>query len=110
MLKILDLVEALNSLLVRAPMDEIPVTEAARQRTLAVFGEDITPEESVRRILKDVRVRGDAALIDWTAKLDGVSLTPEQIAVSDEDIAMAYDQVDADTVAALERAAERISK
>jgi len=110
MLKILDLVEALNSLLVRAPMDEIPVTEQMRQRTLAVFGEDLTPEESVRRILKDVRARGDAALIDWTAKLDGVTLTSEQIAVSDEDIATAYDRVDADTVAALERAAERISK
>ena len=110
MLKIFDLVEALGSILVRKPMDEIPVTEQMRQRTIATFGEDLIPEEVVRRILRDVRTRGDDALIDWTAKLDGVTLTPEQIPVSDEDIAMAYDLVDAETVAALERAAERIAK
>jgi histidinol dehydrogenase len=114
MLRIFSLDEAIaeGGLLVRRPLDElgdVVVTEAQRARTLAAFGEALTPEQAVRRILRDVRNRGDAAVCDWTHKLDGVALSAEQIAVSDEDIAAAYDRVDPETVAALERAAERIS-
>jgi histidinol dehydrogenase len=109
MLKILELDAAVDTLLKRVPLDEIEVTESMRRRTIAAFGEDLTPEQSVRRILRDVRARGDVALIEWTKRLDGVDLPAAALAVSDEDIAAAYDQVDAETVAALERAAERIT-
>jgi histidinol dehydrogenase len=109
MLKIYELEEALDGILRRPALDEIVVTERQQARTRAVFGEDLTPEQAVRRILKDVRARGDDAAIEWTHKLDGVALTPEQVAVSDEDIAAAYDLVDPEVVAALERAAERIT-
>ncbi len=108
MLKIYEVDDALNTILKRRPVDEFPVSQSMRQRTIAIFGEDIPPEESVRRILKDVRSRGDSALIDWTARLDGVTLSAEEIEVSDADIAAAYDLVDGEVVAALERAAERI--
>jgi histidinol dehydrogenase len=37
-----------------------------------LFGERITPDEVVRRILRDVRERGDAAVIEWTQKIDRV--------------------------------------
>jgi histidinol dehydrogenase len=110
MLKILELDAALNTILKRPPIDEIVVTEKMRQRTIATFGEDLHPEEVVRRILKDVRLRGDAAVIEWTRRLDGVALTPEQIEVSDADIAEAYDKVDSEVVAAMERAAERVAQ
>ncbi len=108
MLRIFDTAEALGTILKRKSIDEFPVSEAMRKRTIATFGEDIPPQEVVRRILKDVRERGDDALIDWTQKLDGVTLTPETIRVSDTDIAAAYDQVDSEVIAALERAADRI--
>lgn len=108
MLKIVEMEAALDTLLKRPPFDEIVVTEKMRQRTIATFGEDLHPEEAVRRILKDVRTRGDAALIDWTKKLDGVDMTAGQIEVSDLDIAAAYDLVDSEVIAAMERAAERI--
>jgi histidinol dehydrogenase len=109
MLRIFDTPDALDGILKRKPIDEFPVSEAMRQRTIATFGADIPPAEVVRRILKDVKARGDDALIEWTHKLDGVTLTPETIEVSDGDIAAAYDQVDSEVIAALERAAERIS-
>ena len=112
MLKILELDAALETILKRNPIDAIGdgivITEAMRQRTIKTFGEDLAPEEVVRRILKDVKLRGDDALLDWTQKFDGVAMTAEQLQVSDEDIASAYDQVDSEVVAALERAAERI--
>jgi histidinol dehydrogenase len=108
MLKIYAREEAQATILQRRPIDELAETEAMRQRTIKTFGEYIPPDEVVRRILGDVRVRGDAALIDWTQRIDGAALTAEQLLVSDEDIAAAYDHVDAEVVAALERAAERI--
>jgi histidinol dehydrogenase len=108
LLRIFEASAALETILKRQPIDEFPVSEASRQRTIATFGEDIPPQEVVRRILKDVRARGDEALIDWTSRLDGVTLTGEAIQVGDTDIAAAYDQVDSEVIAALERAADRI--
>ncbi|MFC4427773.1 histidinol dehydrogenase [Deinococcus navajonensis] len=52
--------------------NEIPVPDAVLARIRDTFGEALTPEAVVARILDDVRQRGDEALLDWTAKLDGV--------------------------------------
>ncbi|HEY3341263.1 MAG TPA: histidinol dehydrogenase [Anaerolineae bacterium] len=108
MLRIYETAEALGTILKRKPIDEFPVSESMRKRTIATFGEELSPQEVVRRILNDVRQRGDDALIDWTLKLDGVALTPDTLRVNDTDIAAAYDQVDSEVIAALERAADRI--
>ncbi len=40
-----------------------------------LFGEPILPEAAVARILADVRARGDAALLDWTRRIDKISLS-----------------------------------
>lgn len=108
MLRIFETEEALRTLLMRKPIDEFPVSESMRQRTIQTFGTDLSPQEVVRRILKDVRERGDTAVIEWTQKLDGVNLSAESIEVSDTDIAAAYDRVDSEVIAALEHAADRI--
>jgi histidinol dehydrogenase len=110
MLKILNVEQARTTLLRRPDVDEIVVTESMRRRTLAAFGEDLPPEEAVRRILRDVRSEGDAALITWTHKLDGVALAAEQIAVRKADVAAAYDRVDEKVLLALRQAAERIAR
>ena len=39
-----------------------------------LYGERLSPPQAVARILADVRTRGDAALRDWTARLDGAEL------------------------------------
>ena len=64
-------------------------------------------EQAVRQIIDDVRRRGDAALFEYTLKFDGVKLT--SLEVNKEQIAGAYQQVDAKLVSALKLAAERIS-
>ncbi len=63
-------------------------------------------EQTVRRIIKAVRNRGDAALLYYTRKYDGVRLT--SLEVSKEAISNAYGKVDAGLVSALKLAAERI--
>jgi histidinol dehydrogenase len=62
----------------------------------------------VSEIIGRVRSEGDAALLDLTKKFDGIDL--EEIAVTEEEREAAYDEVDAELVASLVEAEERISR
>lgn len=64
------------------------------------------PVEAVRAILADVAARGDAALIDYTERFDGVTLT--DLTVSTEELAAAVDAIDPTLRAALEEARDAI--
>ncbi len=69
------------------------------------FGEPLTPDQAVARIIADVRARGDAALIDWTRKLDGAEF---KSVVSADEMDAAYAETPAAVRDALELAALRI--
>jgi histidinol dehydrogenase len=62
----------------------------------------------VADIIADVRARGDAAVIDLTTKFDRMTLTPETLAFSPEEIEVACASVPDAERAALELAASRI--
>ncbi|MFO7855249.1 MAG: histidinol dehydrogenase [Paracoccaceae bacterium] len=66
-------------------------------------------DDAVAAILSDVRRRGDAALIEFTARFDGLDLTPETLRVSEAEIEAGAAAVPADRRAALETAAGRIA-
>jgi histidinol dehydrogenase len=59
-------------------------------------------------IIADVRVRGDAAVLEMTAKFDRVALTVERMRLSDAEIAQGRGQCDPETLEALALAARRI--
>jgi len=82
----------------------------ARFAALLEMKREDTPEvdEIVAAIIADVRARGDAAVIELTERFDRLSLTPETLAVSQDEIAAAVETVPPGERAALERAAERI--
>lgn len=83
--------------------------EAAFSAFLAADREDGPDVDgTVARIIADVRARGDAALIDLTRKFDRVTLTPETLAFSAEEIEAECARAGAKERAALELAAERI--
>ena len=63
---------------------------------------------SVRDIIAGVRERGDAALLEYTAKFDKVTLSADQIRVSEAEIDEAYAHVDAELLAAIKASARRI--
>lgn len=69
-----DLDEARRALLEHRAFTAEDVPPAVREHLRAVFGRDVTPEEAVRQIIDDVRARGDAALRDYTARIDGQQL------------------------------------
>ncbi len=56
----------------------------------------------------DIRVRGDAAVLEYTAKFDHVSLTRDQIKVRPEEIEAGYERLDAETREAIAYAAKNI--
>ncbi|MEZ5841966.1 MAG: histidinol dehydrogenase [Hyphomicrobiales bacterium] len=65
-------------------------------------------ETTVRAIIDDVRRRGDAALIDYTARFDRMTVDAAGLRISDAEIEAATSQVDAGTLAALKLARDRI--
>ncbi|MEO1551324.1 MAG: histidinol dehydrogenase [Pseudomonadota bacterium] len=86
-----------------------PGFEAAFQELLGAKREvSVDVNDTVRAILEDVRARGDAAVIELTAKFDQLDLTPETLAFSPEEIERHIAQVSAQDRAALDLAAQRI--
>jgi len=98
--------EARQTILNRSPIGEMKLTPTLAKGIERVFGEALSLETAVGRILADVRQRGDAAVLDWTEKIDGVRLPALQVAPAD--IEAAYAAIPADLRDALHFAAERI--
>ncbi len=99
--------EAQQTVLCRRDMsvlDQVP--EPVRAGIRRVFCEELTPEQAVARILADVRQRGDEALHDWSARIDGLSLDDFEIA--GDALEAAYDALPPDLAQALDLAASRI--
>ena len=65
-------------------------------------------DDTVAKIIADVRARGDEAVIELTAKFDRLELTPETLAFSDEEIEAECARVPREEREALVMAAERI--
>jgi histidinol dehydrogenase len=63
-------------------------------RTIAAFGEPLTPQQVVERICEDVRVRGLEAVLDYTSRIDGVALDPGSVRVGPDELADAHAKAD----------------
>jgi histidinol dehydrogenase len=63
----------------------------------------------VAEIIAAVRAKGDAALLDYTRRFDRLSLTAEGLRIPQAELDVAAAACDAETIAALELAAERIT-
>lgn len=97
---------ARQTILKRTPPDEFPVSARVMDNIEKLFGERLTAEAAVTRILKDVRTRGDAALQDWTTRLDSLDLKPAP--VSTALIQSALDSIPPPQCDALGKAAARV--
>ena len=92
-------------------MRVIPLTRANTRRLLAGRRRrDLAAERSAARILADVRRRGDAAVLAWTRRFDGVSLTPATLWVGRGELAHARRHVSREFLRALEHAARNIRR
>ena len=68
------------------------------------------PGDDVKAIVQDVRLRGDAAVLELTARYDRAELTAERLRVDPETIAKAAALVRPELIDAMEVAAERLRR
>ena len=108
MMRIYDVATAAATILRRPAWDELAIPDPLLNRLETTFGERVTPDEAVRRILADVRARGDAAIMDWSAKVDGVR--PPTLTLDRAQVEAAVEQVDTAVVAAIRHAVERVER
>jgi len=101
-----DIEEAQQTILKRHSLRDYSVPDHVIDRSIGIFGERITPDESVRRIIKSVRENGDTAVFEWNQKIDNMEL--DSLLVSPEEMQSALDHIPADLRHALEHAAERV--
>lgn len=67
-------------------------------------------ERKVRFILKDVKKRGDEALVHYTQVFDGLRFPTHRLHVKKDEVKRAYRKVHPDFLGTLKRAAQRIEK
>jgi histidinol dehydrogenase len=97
---------AREALLVHRGFAPTSLPAAIQASIEATFGASLTAEEVVRRVLDDVRSRGDSAVRHYTQAFDRVAL--HDLRVTDQAIDAAVDRVGPDVMQALRAAAERI--
>ena len=84
---------------------------STRLKDLLAYAEDADEavERTAQSILADVKARGDAAVLDYTAQFDGVrAASTNNLRVSSSDITNALHTIPAATRSALETAAARV--
>lgn len=106
MLKIYTIPEAKETILRREQALDLDIPEGLKAGIRRVFGADLSPEAAVKHLLSAVRQGGDAALREWTQRIDGVTL--DSLSVSEAEIATAVSRTPTDLYQALEMAAKRI--
>jgi histidinol dehydrogenase len=70
------------------------VSPEGKARTIAAFGEPLTPRQVVERICADVAARGLDAVLDYSRRIDGVTLETEQVRISPNELADAHRKAD----------------
>ncbi len=105
-MKIIEGFPSAKSVLTRQAAAEFyPASATLKRRLKELFGTD-DPELAVRQIINEVRRKGDAALFDYTLKIDRIKLS--SLEVTKKQIASAYHEVGSELLSALRLAARRI--
>src|SRR5579862_7992261 len=79
------------------------VSESGRQRTMAIFGEPLSPQQVVERICRDVQHRGLPAVLEYGEKLDKKALTLETLRVQPAEFEAAHRKASRDYLETLRR-------
>ena len=89
----------------------LKLTDAVAAKFLARrHSHDAAAEKVASRILADVRRSGDAALLRWARKLDGLQLTPRTIWISRAELRAARRDVSRELLRAIEHAARNVRR
>ncbi|HFQ95235.1 MAG TPA: histidinol dehydrogenase [Anaerolineae bacterium] len=104
---IYDLETARRTILQRRGWSETDYPDSLLDGIERIFGQRLTPEQAVARVLADIREQGDAGLRHWMERIDGVRA--ESVAVPSHQWDAALERIDPDLREALWAAADRIA-
>jgi histidinol dehydrogenase len=104
---ITDLAEARAALTRRRGFEETELSPRMKEGIRRVFGEELSAEQVVDRVLAEVRIEGDAAVRRYTQAFDGAA--PERFEVPKAEWAAALAGLDPELQAALHLSAEQIA-
>ncbi len=90
------------------PLDLSSLPASVVDKTRQVFGEGVSPEQSVALMLRDVELEGDVAVRRYALLLDGCQLT--DLRVDETELAEALDSIPPELRQALELAAQRVTQ
>ncbi len=74
------------------------------------FGRNKRVTESVRKIVENVKLYGDDAVIKYTRKFDKVKLTPKELRVSECETSGAYQDIKPEFISALKAVIDNVTK
>ena len=103
---ITDIRQAKATILTRKTPGQAKMAPAQSELMLQVFGEPLTPEQAVDRIIESVRERGDAAVRDYSLQFEGQQV--DELEVPRSEIDAASSKIPADLLKALTLAADRV--
>jgi histidinol dehydrogenase len=111
-IRIYDATEAQATILRRRRWEDQEMPASVLDGVARIFGERLSPADAVARILADIRARGDIAVVEWSARVDGrrasagTGRVPE---VPAADWQAAYERLGDAERTALDLAAERVT-
>ncbi len=101
-----DVEEARATVLKRVPFDDVTLPPRIAEHIQRAFGSPLSPTQVVQQILRDVHSHGDRAVIDYTQRIDGITLST--LRVSAAEIEEGWEATPAGLRRALQVAANRI--
>jgi histidinol dehydrogenase len=96
--------EELSELLIKPPFDQVILGEGAKSHIKKVFGSELTASQVVDKIIHDVRLQGDEAVLQYTQVIDGVNLSEDTLEVTESEFQEALAKVDEQILAAMRQA------
>jgi len=84
---------------------------AIREKTIEIFGKPLTPAEVVRKIVADVRKKGDAAVLKYARRIEGSRFkSAADFRVPDDEIEAAPRRIDPALYAAIRKAVANVRR
>jgi len=84
------------------------VSQAGKERTIAVFGEPLSPRQVVQRICDEVREEGLEAVLRYGRLLDGAELDAKTLPVAEEELVAAHQGADPQFLETIRRIRDNI--
>ncbi len=84
------------------------VSPRGKALTEEVFGKPLSPVQVVEKICTDVQRDGSDALLRYTSALDKVSLSPDELRVSKDELAEAHGKADAELLDSIRRIRDNV--